>query len=439
MRSTPLGTPPYVELHCHSAYSFLDGVSLPDELAHSAAELGHTALALTDHNSVSGSMELALLAKDAGVRAIHGAEVDLASGPRGGPDARHLTLLVRDARGWRNLCRILTHAHADTREGSGRERTEPSVALHTVLDHSEGLVCLTGCAEHGVHERSTVSQLLDAFGPQGLWVELQRPYARHDRARNRALAMLARDLGVKCVATGNVHAHTRSRAELQDAFVALRNHMTLDASEPVRRGNHTHVMSSPQAMVARFADHPEAVRETLCLAEQLRFDLRTDLGYRYPGSEEESAPRRLAELCWARLEDRYSAAALRSGEQAKGVGVSGRHVGQVTRSVRAEAEGRLEEELRVIDRLGLAGFFLLHHDMLELAREVAAQVRGARYGQCIDDSRARTRLICVLDRVLPDGSLAHRPDPKRAIAGALPARRSAGAARHRSGLPARHP
>jgi error-prone DNA polymerase len=376
VRSTPSGTPPYVELHCHSAYSFLDGVSLPDELAHSAAELGHTALALTDHNSVSGSMELAQAAKDAGVRAIHGAEVDLASDPRG-PDARHLTLLVRDARGWRNLCRILTQAHAGTREGSGRERTEPSVALQTVLDHAEGLVCLTGCAERGVHERSTASRLLDAFGPQGLWVELQRPYARHDRARNRALAMLARDLGVKCVATGNVHAHTRTRAELQDAFVALRHHMTLDASEPVRRGNHTHVMSSPQAMVARFVDHPEAVRETLCLAEQLSFDLTKDLGYSYPGSEEESAPRRLAELCWARLEDRYSAAALRSGEQASGVGVSSRPVGQVTHSVRAEAEARLGEELRVIARLGLAGFFLLHHDMLELAREVAVQVRGA--------------------------------------------------------------
>ncbi|HEX4114279.1 MAG TPA: DNA polymerase III subunit alpha [Solirubrobacteraceae bacterium] len=377
--SSSLGTPPYVELHCHSAYSFLDGVSLPDELAHRAAELGHAALALTDHNSVSGSMELAQGAKDAGVRAIHGAEVDIAPDPGGGTHARHLTLLVRDARGWRNLCRILTYAHAGTREGGGRERTEPSVALQTVLDHGEGLVCLTGCAERGVHERSTVRRLFDAFGQQGLWVELQRPYARHDRARNRALAALARELGVKCVATGNVHAHARTRAELQDAFVALRNHTTLDASEPLRRGNHTHVMSSPRAMAARFADHPEAVRETLCLAEQLRFDLRTDLGYRYPGSEEESAPRRLAELCWARLEDRYSPAALRrrSAEQPSGVGERGRSVGRVTHSVRAEAEARLEEELRVIDRLGLAGFFLLHHDMLELAREVAVQVRGA--------------------------------------------------------------
>ena len=373
MTSAPPGTPPYVELHCHSAYSFLDGVSLPHELAHSAAELGHTALALTDHNSVSGSMELAQSARDAGVRAIHGAEVDVivesraswsaseeVRGDRGEGEARiaHLTLLVSDARGWGNLCRILTHAHADTRESTGRERSEPSVSLRTVLDHAEGLVCLTGCAERGIREETTVRLLLNAFGPQGLRVELQRPYARHDRARNRALEALAQRLGVKCVATGNVHAHARSRVELQDAFVALRHHMTLDASEPQRRGNHTHAMSSPQAMVARFADHPEAVHETLCLAERLRFDLTTDLGYRYPGSEDESAPRRLAELCWVRLEDRYG------GDRYGGS------------AMRAEAEARLEEELRVIERLGLAGFFLLHHDMLELAREVAAQVRG---------------------------------------------------------------
>jgi error-prone DNA polymerase len=371
------GTPPYVELHCHSAYSFLDGVSTPDELAHSAAELGHIALALTDHNSVSGSMELAQAAGDAGVRAIHGAEIDVTvpdmpkasdsgaacghrsararqSTPFKSPNqTAHLTLLVRDTRGWRNLCRIVTHAHAGTRDGSGHERTEPSVALQTVLDHAEGLVCLTGCAEHGVHERQTMSRLLDAFGPRALWVELQRPYARHDRARNRRLEALASELDVKCVASGNVHAHARSRAELQDAFVALANHMTLDASEPLRRGNHTHAMSSPQAMAARFADHPEAVRQTLLLAEQLTFDLTKDLGYSYPGSEDGQAPRRLAELCWARLGDRYEASA-----------------------VHAQAQARLNEELRVIDRLGLAGFFLLHHDMLELAREVAVQVRG---------------------------------------------------------------
>ncbi|HEY3759391.1 MAG TPA: error-prone DNA polymerase [Solirubrobacteraceae bacterium] len=338
------GTPPYVELHCHSAYSFLDGASLPDELSQRAAEFGYQALALTDHNSVSGSMELAQAAADHKVRAIHGAEIDLR-------DGRHLTLLVREPRGWRNLCRLLTTAHADTRETPGRERSEPALDLEAVLAHSEGLVCLTGCARSGVHDESTARRLLEAFGPPGLRVELQRPYLRHDRARNRALEALARRLGVACVATGNVHAHAPARAELQDAFVALRHHTTLDACEPLRRGNHSHVLCAPAAMARRFCDHPEAVRESVRLAEELRFDLKESLGYSYPGAENADAMRELVELCGARLNERYGA--------------------------HADAAARLQEELAIINELGLAGFFLLHHELLELAREVAAEVRGA--------------------------------------------------------------
>jgi error-prone DNA polymerase len=373
MEAQATGTPPYVELHCHSAYSFLDGASQPDELAHSAAQLGHVALALTDHNSVSGSMELAQIAPAHGLRAIHGAEIDLA-------DGRHLTLLVRDARGWRNLCRILTHAHACTREAPGRERREPAVALETVLEYSEGLVCLTGCATRGVHDEPTARHLLEAFGPRGLRVELQRPYARHDRARNRALEILARRLRVECVATGNVHAHARSRAELQDAFVALRHRTTLDASEPLRRGNHSHVMSAPAAMAARFAEHPRAVRESVLIAEQLRFDLTSELGYSYPGAEDPTSMRRLAELCHVRLHERYRP--LGGGGSRGGRSAPDRGAECGPRAVRGatafeEAAARLEEELRIIDELGLAGFFLLHHELLELAREIAAEVRGA--------------------------------------------------------------
>jgi error-prone DNA polymerase len=364
------GGVPYAELHCHSAYSFLDGVSLPQELMQRAGELGYSALALTDHNSVSGSMEFAQAAADHGVRAIHGAEIDLEAGPGDGASAdatatRHITLLVRDERGWRNLCRILTLAHARTREGSARrERSEPAVDARTVSEHAEGLVCLTGCAErsilgNGARGESMARELLDAFGPEDLYVELQRPYARHDRARNRAFSALARRLGVRCVVSGDVHAHTRSRAELQDAFVALRHHATLDACEPLRRGNHSHVMSTPQAMASRFVDHPQAVRETLSLAERLRFDLTRDLGYRYPGAEDGDAARRLAELCSARMGERYGPRAPREA-----------------RAIEGEARARLEQELRVIEHLGLAGFFLLHHDMLELAREVAVEVRG---------------------------------------------------------------
>ncbi len=344
---------PYIELHCHSAFSFLDGASLPDELVPSALGLGYEALALTDHNTVSGSMEFAVSARALGLRPIHGAEVDL-------DDGRHLTLLVADARGWSNLCRILTRAHAHTRDGrpgaGGRDVVPPSTSLETVLGHNEGLVCLSGCAQRGVHDETTLRRLREAFGRERLRVELQRPFLRDDRARNRRLVELARRLEVPCMATGNVHAHDRSRGPLQDAFVAVRLHTTLDASEPLRRGNFSHALASPEAMAARFAEHPEAVAETARLADGLRFDLGSDLGYRYPGAEDDEAMRTLAELCQARMADGYAGA---------------------PRAIADRAWSRLEEEMRIIDSLGLAGFFLLHHDLLELARQVAVEVRGS--------------------------------------------------------------
>ncbi len=343
----------YVELHAHSAYSFLDGASQPDELVAAAVQRGYGALALTDHDSVSGSMEFAQAARGLGLRAIHGAEITLLD-PLQTP-CHHLTLLVRDARGWRNLCRLLTKAHAATRDDGQRRLGEPGLTLADVAAHAEGLVCLTGCATHGVRDEPTLRRLLGAFGRAGLRVELQRPYLRHDRARTRELLALARRLGVAAVVTGNVHAHTPARARLQDALVAIRHGTTLDASEPLRRPNHAHVLASPQAMAARFAGHPEAVAETVRLADALRFDLTQDLGYRYPGAEDATAPRRLAEACHAVFDVRYPPGSVH----------------------RTEAAGRLETELRVIDELGLAGFFLLHRDLLELAREVAVEVRGA--------------------------------------------------------------
>src|SRR6202142_2860700 len=115
----------YTELHCHSAFSFLDGASLPDELVAAALTLGYEALALTDHNSVSGSMEFAVSAQALGLRSIHGAELDL-------DDGRHIGLLVQDSQGWSNLCRLLTRAHAHTRAGPGPP-SQPFVALGDVL------------------------------------------------------------------------------------------------------------------------------------------------------------------------------------------------------------------------------------------------------------------------------------------------------------------
>ena len=134
----------YVELHAHSAYSFLDGASLPEELALRAAELGYGALALTDHDGVYGSLEFARAAKAFRVRPITGAEVTLA-------DGAHVTLLVESAVGYANLCRLLTAAHSGTRmPGKERELLEPALRQKRLEEQNKGLVCLSGCARHGL-------------------------------------------------------------------------------------------------------------------------------------------------------------------------------------------------------------------------------------------------------------------------------------------------
>jgi error-prone DNA polymerase len=351
----------YVELHCHSAYSFLDGASLPDELAVAAHGFGYGALALTDHDGLHGAMELADATRFGGsledLRPIAGAELTL-------EDGSHLTLLCATREGYSNLCRLITKAHADTRPHPGREPLSPSTAYADLEQHAAGLICLSGCAGRGAVARAveegrhadaarTARLLLTIFGTDQLRIELQRPFARHDRRRNRLLAELAERIGVPCVATGNVHAHDKTRAALQDALVAVRLGRTLDECEAQRRGNRSHVLDGPAKMAARFHDHPDAVTETLRIAERIEFDLRRDLGYAYPRQGDPEADRELAAICRARMDERYP-----------------------QRGERATADSRLDEELNVIRKLGLSGFFLLHRDMLELAREVAAEVRG---------------------------------------------------------------
>jgi error-prone DNA polymerase len=349
----------YVELHAHSAFSFHDGASTPMEMAAAAAAHGYPAFALTDHDGLWGSMEFAHACRGFGIRAITGAELTV----RLGRDT-HITLLVESEIGYRNLCRLLTAAHAHTRDNTPRTQTQPWATLEQVEEHAEGLACLSGCAGEGAvagaWERGETAageqaarRLLAAFGRDRFRIELQRPYWRRDRARNRWLALLAERLGVPCVATGNVHSHDRRRAPLQDALVAIGRCETLEESEPQRRGNSTSALASPAAMAARFAEYPEAIAASERLAERLRFDLTEQLGYRYPGSEDPTADAELARLCAHHLGERYAGNARL-----------------------LEAQWRLEEELAIIRKLGLSGFFLLHRDLLELAREVAVEVRG---------------------------------------------------------------
>ncbi len=245
------------------------------------------------------------------------------------------------------------------------------LSLSSLEQRTEGLVCLSGCARDGalagIFERAggvpsgadsaraaaLGARLVRAFGRDGFRVELQRPLWRRDMSRNRWLSGLAERLGAPCVATGNVHAHDPSRAALQDALVAIRLGGSLDETGALRRGNGRAVLRPPAEMERRFSAYPDAVAESGRIAERLHFNLGSDHGYRYPGAEDEGADRELAELCEARFEGRYAGT-----------------------PERREAKRRLEDELRVIQKLRLSGFFTLHADLLELAREVAREVRG---------------------------------------------------------------
>jgi error-prone DNA polymerase len=427
---------PYIELHAHSGHSFLDGASHPEELVLQAKELGYPALALTDHDGLYGAMEFARAAREAGIQPITGAEVTVracglpgealpeeaipgavrgsgsrrnagrsgAAVPRDRSHARtegaaappfpvaatsrpdeppglfHLTLLAETPAGYANLCRLLTTAHRTSPRGA------PALELDRLLERTEGLILLSGCRRsplaHALDDAAATGEafgrrLADAFGRNRFFVELQENRVRGDRTRNRALARLADRLGLPVVGTGNVHYHRPELHRLQDVLTAIRHRTTLDASHGLRRPNACFHLAAPEEAAARFAGRPDAAANTLRIAERCAaFDLTEDLGYTFPdfeGSDRGSAIEVLTAVTRAALEERYPETA--------GAAAGGRSA----RARRAEAERRLDEELRLVERHGLTGFFLVYRDIMELAREVGARVRG-------DSPRARAGL-----------------------------------------------
>lgn len=390
----------YVELHAHSAYSFLDGASSPEELIFAACDLGMKAMALTDHNGLYGSMAFAQTAKAWGVQPITGAEVTL-------EDGSHLTLLVEDESGYANLCRLLSRAHLN------HPRGKPLISWEELSQQNQGLIALSGCPLGEIPRQIDAGQIekayhiarryLEVFGRQNFWIELQQNLVRGDTERIKRLTEIAKRLNLGVVATNNVHYHKRERHRLQDVFVAIRHQTTLDASHRVRRPNSEVYLKSPQEMAALFAELPQALRATKEIAERCSaFDLTADLGYTFPdfssdesnfsqgrknqGEDEEGkkgegrADRVLARVCREALASRYADSPLRQ-----------------------EAEERLEQELALVRHHGLSGFFLVYRDLMHLAEEVAEEVRGpspARKMAHLPPGRGRgssvSSLICYL-------------------------------------------
>ena len=355
---------PYIELHCHSGFSFLDGASHPEELVLRAVELGYPALALTDHDGLYGSMEFAQAARRADVQPITGAELTLREcfpGVDEPEHGHHVTLLAENPTGYANLCRLLTEAHM------GSERSDPRLPLDSLLELAEGLILLTGCRRgpvaaalsSSVADAETVTRrLVSAFGPGSVFVELQDNAVQGDAARNKALARLAGRMGLGVVATGNVHYHRPERHRLQDVMVSIRNRTNLDGAHGARRPNRLFHLAEPWEMRHRFESRPEALTNTLLIAERCAaFDLTEDLGYEFPdfeGSERGSAITALAAICLARIGELYP-----PGSTAE-----------------RDAEERLHTELALVDLHGLGGFFLVYRDIMDLATQVAREVRG---------------------------------------------------------------
>ena len=349
----------YAELHCHSAYSFLDGASPPDEILAEANRLGYPALALTDRNGIYGSLAFAHAAQPLGIQAITGAAVTLTDGSQ-------LILLAETAQGYTNLCRLLTEAHL------GAERLDPRLPLSALEARHDGLIILSGSRRDGLLPRTLETQGLSAarnlaercksvFGAERFFVELQRNRVRGDLALTTALKGIAADVQLSIVASGNVHYHTRELHRLHDVMVAIRHRTTLDGSHRVRNPNSEFCLRPLEEVVALFQDCPDAVATTLAIAERCRtFDVTRDLGYTFPdfrGADRAPAPQALAELCAARMQERYPSGSL----------------------FHAQAVRRLDEELQLIELHKLSGFFLVYHDLFDLARDVAADVRrGSR-------------------------------------------------------------
>jgi error-prone DNA polymerase len=269
----------YSELHCHSYYSFHDGASSLEELMVRTKELGYHAIAITDHDNLCGVMSFAQLAGSLGMHGIIGAEVTLKGG-------FHLTLLAKDRRGYGNLCHLITAARA-----SGK-RNQPELLPELMPEHAIGLVALSGCPQGELarlidqerfdEAKGLVRRYLEWFGSGNYYIELQHNFVYGATERNRRLAALAGETDVPVVATGNVHYHVQERHRLQDCLVAIRHNQSLEETHRKRRPNSEFYLRSINEMESLFEEFPDALTNTLRIAESCTFDLTTGLGYAFP-------------------------------------------------------------------------------------------------------------------------------------------------------------
>lgn len=366
----------YVELHANSAFSFLRGASLPEELAGQAAKLGLPAVALLDRDGVYGAQRLYGAGRDCGVRAIVGAEITM-------EDSSVVPLLVMNPEGYRNLSRLISTAKLESRSPAvianaarpeiarylapgedPRERKRPCFATWQELrEHAEGLIALTG-DEDGPLLRAwergganaaeaEVARLEAIFGVDRLYVEVQRRRIRGEDTQVRMLADVAAARRLPLVATGGVRYATREERTVADVFTCLHHHTTLDAAGRLLAPNTERHLRPAPAMRALFHDYPEAIANSVRLAERLEFTLQ-NLGYKFP-----DFPVGAGETMEGVLRERvYEGARQRYG------------------SVTPAVKKQIEHELALIFKLEFAGYFLIVWDICKWSRDRGILIQG---------------------------------------------------------------
>jgi error-prone DNA polymerase len=358
----------YAELHCHSGFSLGDGASTPEALAARAASLGYAALALTDHDDLGGAVRFSRACAEAGVQPVHGVELTLT-------DGSHLTLIVENSLGWRNVCSLVTHAR------SRAPRGRPAVPLSTVLEHAAGTLAFSGCprgriprllrAGRADEARAAAAEMRDAYGDR-FRLELWDHRTHGEAALCAGLLEIARETGIPWVVTHDVHYAEAAGRAVHDLLVCNRRKTTLD--EAHRRGwlrpSAEWCLQSQEEMARRWAHAPEGLKRTLEVAERCAGFRMADLP---PVGPRFDVPEGYADA------DAFLRHLAEEGLATRLPGASAKHRAQ------------LEHELKTVAAIGLADHFLVVWDACRFAREsgVMCQGRGS----------AANSLVCYALRI----------------------------------------
>src|ERR1017187_5345332 len=324
----------YTELHARSAFSFLEGAAVPEDLAGACARFNMPAMAIVDRNGVYGAPRFHMAMKKAGLRAHIGSEITCT-------DGHSYPLLAETREGYQNLCRLITRMKLRAKKGEG------AATIEEIAEFSRGLLCIT---------RHPNQRLLDIFGRQHLYAELQHHYQRQEEAHNQATVDCARRLGIPLVATNGVAYAAPEQRELLDVFTCVRNHVTLAEAGRMLERNSERYVKSPAEMVRLFADLPEAIENTRAISERLEFTL-ADLGYRFPRYP---VPEGETQMSFLRK---------RADEGAR----------RRYQPYHDRAQRQIERELALIEKLDLPGYFLIVWDIVRFCKEhgILCQGRGS--------------------------------------------------------------